>query len=487
MTGDRVLSDQFDAVVVGGGPGGYAAALYGASAGLRMALVERDRVGGTCLHAGCIPAKALLETATSMRDARHMADFGVGVGEPVLDLTAAHERKNRIVTTLFEGLSKLLKHRKVTVIPGSGSLGADGSVLVDGGGSGTLELGAGHVVIATGSVPRHIPGIEVDGHHIVDSDGLLALDRLPGSAVVIGGGAIGCEFASMLGDMGVDVTVLELAERILPGCDDDITRTLIRSFAARGITVRTGVQVDTCEVVESGAAGSDRDRMRVHVHLQAGDDGDSERIVTELVVVAVGRAPQTAGLDLGVAGVEGDERGYVRVDERCRTTRERVYAIGDVIATPALAHVAFAEAICAVRDILGEESEPVDHSKVPWCIYSHPEVAFAGLSERAARDAGIDVVVSKHRYGGNSRALIMGEPDGLAKVIAAKAPDGRAGRVLGVQMVGPMVTEQLGQGYLALNAGLDVEDVARFTQPHPTLGEIFGEGLMSLTGRSLHG
>jgi dihydrolipoamide dehydrogenase len=324
-------------------------------------------------------------------------------------------------------------------------LGPGKVVSVDGG----TQLQGRHVILASGSVPRTIPGFEVDGRFVLTSDEVLSLDSLPARAVVIGGGAIGCEFASMMSDLGTEVTVLEALPKLLPGCD-----------------------VDPAALERPGDDG----------HHVGGDD-----ITTDAVVVSVGRRPLSENLGLEGTGVVVDERGFVQVDERMRTGEDGVYAVGDLVDTPQLAHVGFAEAMVAVRDILGEDPLPVDYSRVPWGIYCHPEVAFAGMSEQAAKDAGLDVVTAKHRFAGNGRALIIGEAEGLVKVIAEKGADGKAGRILGVHMVGPWVTEQLAAGYLAVNWEAVPEEVAHFIQPHPTLTETFGETVMSLTGRGLHG
>ncbi|MET1040892.1 MAG: FAD-dependent oxidoreductase, partial [Acidimicrobiales bacterium] len=315
-------------------------------------------------------------------------------------------------------------------------------------------------------------GFDVQGDLVVTSDELLKQRELPASAVVIGGGAIGCEFASMMSDLGTDVTILEALPKILPGLDADVAKVVERSFKKRGITIHTGVDVTGHE---PGGAGT---TVRF---------GEDQSIEVEQVVVSVGRRPLSDVLGLEGTGVEVDERGFVKVDANCRTTLEGVWAVGDLIPTAQLAHVGFAEAVVVVKDILGEDPVPVDYGRVPWCIYCHPEVAFAGLSEESAKEAGHDVVTVKHRFGGNGRALIIGDADGLVKVIAAKDEDGRAGEILGVHMVGPWVTEQLGQGYLAVNWEATVDDVAQFIQPHPSLSENFGEAVMSLTGRGLHG
>jgi dihydrolipoamide dehydrogenase len=460
-------AERFDVVVVGGGPGGYAAALYGANAGLRIAVVEKEKVGGTCLHRGCIPAKEFLETASVFRTVAGAKEFGVQVDQPGIDFAASQSRKQKVVDGLWKGLQGLMKSRKITAIQGTGSLTRGRLVRVDDG----SELIGDHVILASGSVPRTLPGFDVDGRIVMTSDEVLDLEALPSSAVVVGGGAIGCEFASMMSDLGVQITVLEALPKLLPGCDDDVVNVVGRSFKRRGIDVRTGVSVD----------GHTPDGNGTTVHF------GGESVTVDSVVMSVGRRPLSDGLDLTGTAVEVDPRGFVVVDERMRTGEDGVYAVGDLVATPQLAHVGFAEAIVAVQDILGEHAVPVDYAKVPWCIYCHPEVAFAGPSEQAARDAGIDVVTKKMPYSHNGRALIVGEAEGMVKVIAERAPDGSAGRILGVHMVGPWVTEQLGQGYLAVNWEATPGETGHFIQPHPTLSETFGEAVLALTGRGLHG
>ncbi len=467
------MTQEYDVVIVGGGPGGYAAALYAAAADLSIALVEQDRVGGTCLHRGCIPAKELLETAAVVRTVVGAGAFGVEVGSHTIDFPASMRRKQQIVDGLWKGLEGLLKRRKVTVVAGTGTLAGPGRVQVhtDGGEGPLLE--AANVVLAAGSVPRTLPGFEIDGRFVLSSDEVLAMSDLPASAAVIGGGAIGCEFASMLADLGVQVTLLEGLPKILPGCDGDVAAVVRRQFEKRGIDVRTGVEV----------LGHTPGEATTVVDL-----GGGESVEVERVVVSVGRRPRSETLGLEGTGVEVDERGFVKVDQTGRTTLDGVWAVGDVVDTPQLAHVGFAEAIVAVRDLMGEHPLPVQYDKVPWCIYCHPEVAFAGHSEASAREAGLDVIVSSHHFRGNGRALIVGEPDGLVKVVALRgADDGKAGQIVGVHMVGPWVTEQLGQGYLAVNWEATVDEVASLVQPHPTLSETFGEAVMALTGRGLHG
>lgn len=478
-------AQSFDAVVIGGGPAGYAAALYGGRQGLRIALVERGKVGGTCLHRGCIPAKELLETASIYRTVRGAQAYGIGVEAASVDFAATQVRKRKVVDQQYKGLQGLLKKCKVTTFAGTGSLQPGRVVRVEAEGGAVTELRAPAVLLAAGSLPRTIPGFEVDGRFVLTSDEVLDLEHLPKSAAVIGGGAIGCEFASMLSDLGVKVTVLEALPSILPGVDKDVTAVVAKSFARRGISISTGVTVTghapskdgsstVVRFVPSGAAGG-------------GPGGAGEQsLEVEVVVVSVGRRPYSDSLVAPGCGVEVDERGFVKVDELMQTSAEGVWAAGDLVATPGLAHVGFAEGMLVVDQLLGRDPVPIDYGKVPWCVYTHPEVAFVGYSEDAAREAGYDVVTKKDPFVGNGRAAILGDTEGLVKLIAERRPDGSAGRLLGAHMAGPWVTEQLGQGYLAVNWEATVDEVAQFVQPHPSLSEVFGETMLALAGRGLH-
>ncbi len=465
--------EEFDVVVVGGGPGGYATALYAAAAGLSVSIVERDKVGGTCLHRGCIPAKEFLETAAVRRTIADSREFGIDVKDVSVDFSRSQDRKNGVVDKLFKGLSGLLKGRKVTILTGTGTLKGDRHVEVtDGEDAGRVVVGR-NVVLAAGSVPRTLPGFEVDGRWVMTSDEFLDLKELPASVAVIGGGVIGCEFASLLADLGTKVTVIEALDTIHTGCDDDIIRLVARSFKKRGIDIFTGTAVEGHTPAKDGNVTT----------VRAGDQSWD----VEAIVVSVGRRPRTEGLVADGVAVTIDERGFVVADEYQRTGEAGVWAVGDVVAnTPQLAHVGFAEAIVAVKGMLGEPVVPVDNAKVPWAIYCHPEVAFCGLTEAQAKAAGIDVVTKKDPFGGNSRAQIIGDTEGVVKIVAERRPDGSAGRVLGVHMAGPWVTEQLGAGYLAVNWEAFPEEVAQFIQPHPSLSETFGETMLALTGRGLH-
>ena len=464
-------AEQFDLVVIGGGPGGYAAAFYGASAGLNVALIERDTIGGTCLNRGCIPAKAFLETAAVNRHVMHAADFGINATATGVDFGVAQKRKQTIVNNLVKGLTGLTKSKKVTYILGTGSLGANRTVSVQLSAGGTQELQGRNIVLAAGSVPRTIPGFSAGGP-IMTSDEVLMLDKIPARIAVIGGGAIGCEFASTFADLGATVTILEGLPKILPGLDPDVAAVVVKSFKKKNIDIRTGVKVNGHEPKASGGTTV--------------LFGEGERLEVDAVIVSVGRKPFTDHLGLTGTAVKVTDRGFVDADGFCLTGEPGVYAVGDLINTPQLAHVAYAEAIVAIKHMRGEKVYPVMYDRVPWAIYCHPEVAWSGPSEEEARAKGHDVVVAKHQFRANSRAMIIGEAEGLVKIIAKKNADGTAGQVLGVHMVGPWVTEQLSGGYLAVNWEATVEEISEFIMPHPSLSELFGETVMSLTGRSIN-
>jgi dihydrolipoamide dehydrogenase len=458
------MPDDFDLVVLGGGPGGYAAALYGASAGMNIAMVEEQRVGGTCLHRGCIPAKELLQTAEVLRTVRSAADFGVLTSDPALQLATSQTRKQTVVDRLTSGLESLLKGRKVTVVPGTGVLAPDGRTLNISDGS---VIRGRNVLIATGSSPRAlaVDGLAFDGKRVLSSEEVLQLQEVPARVAVIGGGAIGCEFASFLVDAGSEVTILEALPQILAGVDQQVAQTVVRAFQKRGIKTQTGVRV----------LGFDGGAVRFEAK------NGEESLPVDVVVVSVGRSPRSENIGLDSAGVKVDERGFVVVDGNMRTNVDGVYAAGDVVATPQLAHVAFSEAIVAIKTMLGESPLPLDYDKVPWGIYCHPEVAFCGLSEAQAKERGYDVETSVHRWMGNGRALIVGETDGMVKIVSE-----RGGAILGVHIAGPWATELIAEAYLSVNWEATPADVGLLIHAHPTLSELFGESVLALTGRSLH-
>lgn len=328
------LAEHFDVVVIGGGPGGYASALYGAAAGLKVAVVEQNKVGGTCLHRGCIPAKEFLETAAVYRTVAGAKEFGVNADQPTVDFAVSQARKQGVVDQLWKGLSGLMKRRKITVVNGRGQLAPHRTVKVDDG----SELKADHVIIATGSVPRTIPGFEVDGRFVMTSDEVLSLDKLPSSVAVIGGGAIGCEFASMMSDLGVKVTLLEAMPKLLALCDSDVADVVAKSFKKRGLDVHVGIK-DL-----SHTPGDSTTTVK-----WTGADSQAHQVEVEAVIVSVGRKPNTENLFVGDVGIQPDERGFIPVDEYMQTGAENIWAVGDVVATPQLAHVGFAEGISTLR------------------------------------------------------------------------------------------------------------------------------------------
>lgn len=456
---------MYDVVVVGGGPGGYAAALYAHNFGLSVALVEKGRIGGTCLLRGCIPAKAWLHTAEVYATVKRSGEFGVNSSEPSLDWPVALERKNQVVDGLVRGLSGLLGARNVDIKHGHGRL-VDGGVAVTSPDGGDETLTARSVILATGSVPRSIPGYDFDGARIVSSDEALDWTEQPGRVAVIGAGAIGCEFASFLGDLGSDVHVFEMLDQILPGMEPEAAKVLGRKFRKSGVKVRTGVAVGPPDFTDTG------------VRVPYGDDA----VEVDVVLVATGRAPVTEGIGLEASGIATD-RGFIPVDPATmQTTRPGVYSVGDIVAgTPQLAHVAFAEAIAAITHIADGSIAPVDYNAVPMIVYTDPEVAAVGLTEAQARDRGYDVMVSDHGMRGIGRAIILGETGGTVKIVAE-----RDGAILGATVADPAAGELIHELMYAVGWEALPDEAASFIHAHPTVSEAIGETLLSLAGRSLH-
>jgi dihydrolipoamide dehydrogenase len=454
----------YDIVVVGGGPGGYAAALYAHNFGLQVALVEKERPGGTCLIRGCIPAKQWLHIAEVYATVKHASDFGVMSTAPEMDWKAALEVKQKAVETLVGGLGGLLKKRKVDVIHGYGRLDGSGKVKVDTD-EGTKTVEGKAVILATGSHARSIPGYEIDGNRIVTSDHALDWPQRPNRVAIIGGGVIGCEFASLLTDLDAEVHVFEMMDQILPEGDPDAAKQLQRQLSRRGTKFYTGVGVGPARI------GSDA------VTIPYGD----ESLDVDVVLVAVGRGPNTKDVGLESTSAVVD-RGFVEVDlATMETAQKGLYAVGDIVAgTAQLAHVGFAEGIAAVTHIATGKAAPVDYKAIPRVTYTHPEVAEVGLSVEQAEAMG-EVEVTKHAFNGIGRAIIIGQNQGFVKTIAMKD-----GPIVGAVVVGPSAGELIHElmysvGWEALPA-----EAAAFVHAHPTLSEAVGETLLSAAGKSLH-
>lgn len=468
------MSD-YDVAILGGGNGGYAAALRAAQLGKKVALVEKNKVGGTCLHVGCIPTKAMLHSADVFEEIRSAGSFGIVASEPEVDWPKVLEFKDSVVDRLHKGLQGVIKGRKVETIEGEGKLVAKDTIRV-----GDADIKASSIVLATGSYARSLPFIEIDGERFITSDHALKLDKIPSSMVVIGAGAVGLEFASVYDTFGTDVTVLEALDRLAPGEDEEVSKEVARAFKKRKIKGLAGVKVIEAKVAGDG----------VSINYET-SDGKAETVEAEVCLVAVGRGANTEDMGFEDIGVKLD-RGFVVTDGSCRTGVEGVWAVGDIITQPdlglpfphfQLAHVAFAEGIHVADQIGGvKEAVPVNYVGVPRCTYSSPEIASVGLTESQAKDASYEVAVAKFPWAASGKSTILGNTSGFVKVVAEKE-----GKVLGVHMIGPRVTELIAEAQLITNWEAFPAEVAALVHPHPTLSEALGESMLHLAGKQLHG
>ncbi len=462
---------DFDLTIIGSGPGGYVAAIRAAQLGLKTALVEKSpALGGTCLHVGCIPTKALLHSAEVLEMAREAARFGVKTGDVQLDLAGAHKHKAEVVRRLARGVDGLMKKNGVSVVRGHGRLKGRGVVEVTAPGGKPQSIRTRHAVLATGSVPKMLPGLEADGRRVLTSNEALSLEFVPKSLLILGAGAVGVEFASIYRSFGSAVTIVEMLPRMLPFEDEDCSAEMQRAFKKRGIEVRTSTKVDDVKVTGKG--------VEVEV---AGDKGGKETLKADVVLVAVGRKPVTD--DVGLKGTKVElDRGTVRVDGTMRTGEDWVYAIGDLLPTQQLAHLASHEGIVAIEAIAGRRPEPIDYTRVPSCTYSDPEVASIGLTEKEARARGHKVRTGRFPFAAVGKAAILGSTEGFVKLVG----DERYDELLGIHIVGPKATELIAEAGVALRLESTVEELFHTIHAHPTLSEVMGEAALNLHARGIH-
>jgi dihydrolipoamide dehydrogenase len=466
------MADELDLIVIGSGPGGYVAAIRAGQLGMKVAVVEKDgKYGGTCLHRGCIPTKALLHTADMLEQARKAETIGVRVAGVALDLPRAQQYKQKVVDKSAKGIEFLFRKNQVVGIHGRGRLaGADEVVVEEGAGAGTYR--ARHILLATGSVPRELAFAPTDGRQVIHSDHILELERVPASLVVLGAGAVGCEFASMFAAFGSQVTLVEMLPRVLPLEDEEVSAELARALRKRGVQVLTDTRL--AEVARG-------DQGLVLRLTQGGGAGKEISLAAEVLLVAVGRAPVIEGLGLEQAGIELD-RGYVRVNGTMQTSLPHVYAIGDIVPTPWLAHVASAEGILAVEHMAGLPARPIDYDRIPSCTYCDPEVGSVGLSEARARERGHPVAVGRFPFSALGKAAILGKTEGFVKVVRETRYD----QLLGIHVIGPHATDLIGEACVALQVESTTEELFRTIHAHPTLSEAMAEAAHAAAGHALH-
>ncbi len=471
------MSNEYDVVVIGSGTGGYVAAIRAAQLGLKTAVVERAPVlGGTCLNWGCIPTKALLEHAHALKIAQDWKEWGLTIGQATvgIDMNQVHARKDKIVKGLTGGIELLFKKNKIDWIKGSARLAGKGKVEVTEGQKQTLTARK-EIIVATGSTPRSVPGIEIDRKRIITSDEAIHMKEIPKSIVILGSGAVGVEFGSIFRRFGSEVTIIELLPRIVPVEDEAVSAELEKSFKKQGIKLLTGTKVTSAR---AGATGVDIEAQT--------PDGKTTKINAEYLLVAIGRGPVTTGLGGEEAGLQMD-RGYVRVDKEFKTSVPGISAIGDVITFdkpghPQLAHLSSAEGIALAERIAGKEYRPINYDQVPGCTYCAPEIGSVGLTEKAAQERGYDVKTGMFKFGVLARARMAGETEGFVKIVFDKKYD----EILGVHMIGPRATELVAEATVALKLECTVEELVRTIHAHPTMSEAVGEAAHAAHGAAIH-
>jgi dihydrolipoamide dehydrogenase len=460
---------SYDVVIIGGGPGGYVCAIKAAQLGLKVACVEkRGALGGTCLNVGCIPSKALLQSSEKYAEAQgELAEHGIKISKASLDLAGMLGRKDKVVTSLTQGIEGLFKKNKVTYVAGTGKITGKGEVTVDG----KDKLQARHIVIATGSTHAHVPGVEIDEKKIVSSTGALDLSKVPKHFVVIGGGYIGLEMGAVWHRLGAQVTVVEYLDRLLPGMDRELGKTFKRFLDKKGFNFKLGTKVTGAKTTKSG----------VTLTVEPANGGDAEEIQADTVLVAIGRKPYTQGLGAEEMGIAMDKRGVIQVDDHFRTSVDGVYAIGDVIPGPMLAHKAEEEGVALAEQLAGHPGH-VNYETCPGIVYTWPEIAYVGRSEEELKEKGVDYKVGKFSMAANSRARANGFTEGFVKVLADAASD----RVLGVHAIGPEAGNLIHEAVMGMEFQATSEDVARAFHGHPTLNEAVKEAAMAVQGKPIH-
>jgi dihydrolipoamide dehydrogenase len=463
---DEVKGMRYRIIVIGGGPGGYVAAIRAAQLGARVALVEKEELGGTCLNRGCIPTKVLAAAADMLAGIKRAGEFGISTGAVEVDMAALMERKRQVVGRLVSGIQFLLKKNKVELVRGTAVLTSPRTVKVILSDGAEQELEAENIILATGSGPALIKSLGYDGRQVITSDEALNLTSVPERLLIVGGGVVGCEFASIMAALGSRVTLVEMMPSILPGADLEVSRYLQGIFKRQGITVRTGT---TIKAVRKEAGG-------VMAELDGG-----EEIAADLVLISVGRVLNTGGLGLAEAGVALGQRGEVLVNERMETSVPGIYAVGDITGKIQLAHVASAQGLVAVHNIMGENRE-MDYRVVPSCIFTRPEVGMVGLTTEQARAQGYEVKTAKFPMMASGKAQAMGETEGFVKMVA----DARTGLLLGVHIVGPHASDLVAEAAVALEMNMTAEQLARVIHAHPTLAETIMEAAEGIHGLSIH-
>jgi dihydrolipoamide dehydrogenase len=465
-------AETYDLVVLGAGPGGYTAAIHAAHVGMKVAIVEKDtRLGGTCLLRGCIPTKALLHSADVYDEIKHSDELGIIVKEATVDFAKVMTRKERVVASNAKGVEFLMRKNKITVHSGFGRLDGKRKLAIQGSDGATKAIEFKNIIIATGSAPRLLPGLEADGKRILTSDEILEMKELPKSMIVLGAGAVGVEFASIFHRFGVDVTIVELLPRLLPIEDEEVSETLEKAMKKQGIKVATGTRLENIQITPTGVTADG-----------VSDNGGPRKLEADMLLVAVGRRPVSENLGLDATAVKVD-RGYIQVDEMLRTGEEGIYAIGDVVPTPWLAHVASHEGIVAVDHMANRHPHPIDYERgVPGVTFCYPEVGSVGLTERKAAEKGYDVKVGRYPWMANGKAKILNNTAGFVKVVT----DAKYGEVLGIHIIGPAATELVASAGIAIAHEATAESIFSTIHAHPTLSEAVMEAAADALGLAIN-